>query len=398
VSEEIPTAVQEPRLIEPSIMQLFEAMEDPRRAHGRAYPLQEMLLVALCAISSDADDWVHVAEWGELKLPWLRRYLPFTSGVASHDTFSRLFALLDAEQFAQCFTSWMAQLCPTIAGQSIAIDGKSVRGSHDAGSGMAHLVSAWHSGAGVTLGQVKTATKSNEITAIPELLAKLDIAGATITLDAMGCQREIVQDIVQRQSDYIIAVKNNQPNLAQAIEGLFDAAQAGGESLTQELRVEKGHGRLHSRRCVVQTDLTALGQEMRQAWPGLKSAVMIESVREVIQGRDKSESSTEWRYYISSLALDAGQFSEQIQAHWKIENSCHWVLDVVFDEDASRVRRDHGAENMALLRRMSLNLIKQDKTKGSIKVKRKRAAWSSDYLEHLLALRPLDDPHALTPA
>jgi hypothetical protein len=220
----------------PSILQEFEALRDPRREHLRAYPLQEMLLVALCAISSDADDWVHVAEWGELKLPWLRRFLPFASGVASHDTFSRLFSMLDAQQFSQCFTAWMAHLCPSLAGHNIAIDGKSVRGSHESGSGMAHLVSAWHSGAGVTLGQVKTATKSNEITAIPELLDMLDITGATITLDAMGCQREIVQHIVQGQADYIIAVKNNQPSLAQAIEGLFEPARAA--ALTQAARVK----------------------------------------------------------------------------------------------------------------------------------------------------------------
>ena len=384
--------MQEPTRLsaKPSIMQEFEALPDPRRAHRRAYPLQEMLLVALCAISSDADDWVHVAEWGELKLPWLRRFLPFASGVASHDTFSRLFAMLDAARFAQCLAGWMAQLCPSLAGQSIAIDGKSVRGSHASGSGMAHLVSAWHSQAGVTLGQVKTAAKSNEITAIPELLDALDITGATITLDAMGCQREIVQHIVQRQADYIIAVKNNQPSLAQAIKGLFDPAQATGSALAQDTRVDKGHGRLHTRRCRGQTDLSALSEELHKAWPGLKSAVMIESTREVIQGRDKSPASTEWRYYISSRVLDAAQFSREIQAHWQIENGCHWVLDVVFDEDASRVRRDHGAENMALLRRMSLNLIKQDKaSKGSIKVKRKRAAWSTDYLEHLLQLPPL---------
>ena len=378
----------------PSIMQGFEALPDPRRAHRRAYPLQEMLLVALCAISSDADDWVHVAEWGELKLPWLRRFLPFAAGVASHDTFSRLFSMLDGAQFAKCFAGWMAKLCPSLAGQSIAIDGKSVRGSHDCGAGMAHLVSAWHHGAGVTLGQVKTATKSNEISAIPELLEMLDIAGATITLDAMGCQREIVQHIVRREGDYIIAVKNNQPTLAQAIEGLFDPARATASvaPLAHDLRVDKDHGRLNTRRCVVHNDLGALGEDLHKAWPGLKSAVMIESTREVIQGRDKAAPSTEWRYYISSRVLDAAEFSRQIQSHWQIENGCHWVLDVVFDEDASRVRRDHGAENMALLRRMSLNLIKQDKaSKGSIKVKRKRAAWSTDYLEQLLELTPLVD-------
>jgi predicted transposase YbfD/YdcC len=352
-----------------------------------------MLLVALCAISSDADDWVHVAIWGDLKLDWLRRYLPFANGIASHDTFSRVFALLDADKFAECFAGWMAHLCPNLGGQSIAIDGKSVRGSHEGGVGMVHLVSAWHSGLGVTLGQVRTATKSNEITAIPELLAALDIAGATITLDAMGCQREIVQAITARQADYIIAVKNNQPRLAQAIEGLFESALHAEQTvLPPDISLDKGHARLHTRRCVVQTDLSALDEsgELALAWPGLKSAVMIESTREVVNGRDKGQASTEWRYYISSRDLTPAEFNRQIQDHWQIENGCHWVLDVVFDEDASRVRRDHGAENLALLRRMTLNLIKQDTaTKGSIKGKRKRAAWSADYLGHLLGLSPM---------
>ena len=370
-------------------MQEFEALEDPRRAHGRIFPLQEMLLVALCAITCDADDWVHVAEWGQTKLPWLRRFLPFASGVASHDTFSRLFAMLEPEPFERCFTNWMAKLCPSLQGQSIAIDGKSVRGSHESGLDMAHLVSAWHGQAGVTLGQIKTATKSNEIIAIPELLETLDINGATITMDAMGCQREIVQHIVSRNADYIIAVKNNQPSLAQAIEGLFDSGRDVRGELAHDTRVEKSHGRLHTRHCVVQADLTGLDEELRKAWPGLKSAVMIKSTREVVQGRDKTAATTEWRYYISSRTFDAAQFSREIQAHWQIENSCHWVLDVVFDEDASRIRRDHGAQNMALLKRMSLNLIKQDTaTKGSIKLKRKRAGWNDDYMAHLLGLMP----------
>jgi len=370
-------------------MQEFETLPDPRRTPSCAYPLQEMLLVALCAIASDADDWVHVATWGQFKLDWLRQFLPFANGIASHDTFSRLFARLDATEFSRCFAGWMAQLCPSLAGQSIAIDGKSVRGSHEAGAGMVHLVSAWHGGLGVTLAQVRTATKSNEITAIPELLAALDIAGATITLDAMGCQREIVQTITAAKADYIIAVKNNQPSLAQAVEGLFaPALRADQRELPQDINLDKGHARLHTRRCVVQSDLRALG-ELTQAWPGLKSAVMIESTREVINGRDKGQASTEWRYYISSRSLTPAEFNQQIRAHWQIENGCHWVLDVVFDEDASRVRRDNSAENFALLRRMTLNLIKQDtSTKGSIKGKRKSAAWSTDYLSRLLGLQP----------
>lgn len=376
-------------------MQAFETLPDPRRTPSCAYPLQEMLLVALCAITSDADDWVHVAMWGQFKLDWLRQFLPFANGIASHDTFSRLFARLDAAEFARCFVGWMAQLCPCLAGQAIAIDGKSVRGSHEAGAGMAHLVSAWHGGLGLTLAQVRTATKSNEITAIPELLGVLDIAGATITMDAMGCQREIVQTITAAQADYIVAVKNNQPNLAQAVQGQFERALAPHQrELPQDICLDKGHARLHTRRCVVQSDLSAL-DELTQAWPGLKSVVMVESTREVIGGRDKAPPSTEWRYYISSRSLSPAEFNQHIRAHWQIENGCHWVLDVVFDEDASRVRRDHGAENFALLRRMALNLIKQDTaTKVSVKGRRKSAAWNPDYLKHLLGLRPCAAPGA----
>lgn len=374
-----------------SVLQEFEDLEDPRQPERCQYPLQEMLLVALCAVSSDADDWVHVAEWGRLKLEWLRKWLPFEHGVASHDTFSRLFGLLEPKHFEACFVRWMSRLCGTLAGH-VAVDGKSMRGSHEAGAGMAHVVSAWHVPRGVTLGQLRTAAKSNEITAIPELLEAFDIEGATITLDAMGCQREIVQQIVEAQADYVIAVKNNQPGLAQAVEALFSPAamaSAVPPVAAQHRAVDKGNGRLHTRCCVVQS-AAALSPELRALWPGLRSAVMIESTREIVQGRDRSAPSTEWRYYISSRELPAAEFSQIIQQHWHIENRCHWVLDVVFDEDACRVRRDHGPENLALLRRISLNLIRTDTSKGSIKLKRHRAAWNDDFLAQLLGLRPVE--------
>jgi predicted transposase YbfD/YdcC len=369
----------------PALLHSFDDLSDPRVAARCAYPLQELLLVALCAVTCDADDWVHVAEWGQAKLDWLRRFLPFEAGVASHDTFSRVFAQLDSQRFEACFRAWMSQLCPSLEGHNIAVDGKSVRGSHEAGAGMAHMVSAWHTGAGLTLGQVRTAAKSNEITAIPVLLEALDIRGATITMDAMGCQREIVQDIVAREAHYLIGVKNNQPTLAQAVETLFEPAlrEPHQTTLDQDVRIDKSHARLQRRRCVVHTDLSSLGA-LHELWPGLKCVAMVASTREVIQGRDRAPPSTEWRYYISSKVLDAAEFSRQIQAHWQIENSCHWVLDVSYDEDASRVRRDHGAQNLALLRRMSLNLIKQDKSKGSIGLKRKRAGWNDEFMAQLL--------------
>ena len=313
-------------------LKAFKELEGPRT---RTCPhwLDELLMVALCAITSGADGWVSVVDWGRLKLEWLRRFLPFANGIASHDTFSRVFSLLDAQRFEACFIDWMQDLCPTLKGQLIPIDGKSVRGSHDGALGVAHLVSAWHSAAGLVQGQVKTATKSNEITAIPEFLDALDVQGATITIDAMGCQHAIVDKIMEKKVDYIVAVKDNQPTLAQAVESLFNATDT--------------------------------------------------SVRE-------GERSTEWRYYISSLQVNASEFNAKIRAHWGIENSCHWVLDMAFGEDDCRIRTGDGAQNFAILRRIALNLIKQEKSsKTSVNIKRLKAGWSTDYLQTLLGLRPL---------
>jgi predicted transposase YbfD/YdcC len=260
------------------LMRRFEDLDDPRKPSGRfQYPLQELLLTALCAISAGAEDWVDVNEWGEFKLEWLRRFLPFEQGIASHDTFSRVFALIDAKGFEACFIDWMERLCPSLRGHAIHIDGKSLRGSHNGEEAMAHLVSAWDSAAGVTLGQVKTASKSNEITAIPQLLDLLDVRGATVTVDAMGCQREIVKKLVDQGADYIIAVKNNQPTLAQAVEVAFQDEARGllQGRLQQDTSVTKGHGRLETRRCVVTSDLSTLSKALKSAWPGIRSLVMI---------------------------------------------------------------------------------------------------------------------------
>jgi len=309
------------------------------------------------------------------------------AGIASHDTFSRVFSLLDANQFEACFMGWMQQLCPQLKEQLIPIDGKSVRGSHDGMQAAIHLVSAWHSQAGVVLGQVKTAAKSNEITAIPELLDALDVQGATVTIDAMGCQHAIVEKIVQKKADYIVAVKDNQPSLAQAVASLFDASA---DSLEQNTTTDKGHGRIETRRCVVAPDLSAMPTSLRQSWTGLRRVVMVESTREVINGKNKGQCSTERRYYISSLQASASEFNAKVRAHWGIENSCHWVLDMAFDEDDCRIRKGDGAQNFAVLRRMALNLIKQDKSgKTSFRGKRMKAGWSPDYLQTLLGLRPL---------
>ena len=366
----------------------IEDLEDPR-SRACAHRLDELLLVALCAILSGGDSWTGVVDWGLMRLDWLRSHLPFANGIASHDTFGRVFSLLDSKRFEACFIRWMQQLCPTLQDQLIPIDGKSVRGSHNGTPAMTHLVSAWHSKAGLVLGQVRTAAKSNEITAIPELLDALDVAGATVTIDAMGCQHAIVDKIVEKKAHYIVAVKNNQPTLAQAVESLFNATdkdvRAG--TLKEDVTIDKGHGRIETRRCVVAHDLSAMG-DAAEDWANLRSAVMIESTREMINGKDKGQSSTEWRYYISSLQDSAGEFNAKVRAHWSIENSCHWVLDMSFSEDDCRIRVRNGAQNFAILRRIALNLIKKEKSgTASVKTKRIRAACSTDYLEKLLGLQ-----------
>lgn len=378
-----------PKAVEEGFLEAFEDLEDPRSRRCE-HPLEELLLVALCAVTSGADSWVSVVSWAVLKADWLRKYLPFTNGIASHDTFSRVFGMLEAAKFEACFIRWMQHICPNLKGRTIAIDGKSLRGSHDGEQGMLHLVSAWHCEAGLTLGQVKTEAKSNEIRAIPELLDSLDIQHATVTIDAIGCQREIVDAIVSKKADFLVAVKNNQPSLAQAVESLFVGAEEKVKDgvLMQDVSIDKGHSRLETRRCVVATDLGAIEGQL-SGWGPVKSVVMIESAREVVNGRNKGKPTKDWRYYISSLELDAVGFNQKIRAHWGIENSCHWVLDMTFDEDACRVRVGHGAENFAILRRIGLNLIKQEKSsKTSINIKRQKAGWSPDYLAVLLGLVP----------
>lgn len=371
-----------------SLLEAFGVLIDPR-VRECPHPLDELLLVAICAITSGAEGWVAVAQWGRIKLDWLRGFLGFANGIASHDTFTRVFGLLDAEVFESCFIRWMQHLCPSLAGQVIPIDGKSVRRSHNGEKRMVHLVSAWHTTAGVILGQVRTADKSNEITAIPELLDALRIIGATITIDAMGCQHAIVEKIVERKADYLIAVKENQPTLAQALQEWFAAVDAGtlDRPYWQDTNVDKGHGRLETRRCVVTDDVAWLNG-IGQNWMGIQSLVMVESTREMVNGRNKGELTTESRYYISSLPAQAAMLNQRVRAHWGIENSLHWVLDVAFEEDDCRIRVGDGAQNFAILRRIALNLLKQDRsTKLGIANKRLKAAWDTGYLESLLDLQ-----------
>lgn len=370
-----------------SLLAAFEDLPDPR-ARTCPHQLDELLLAAICAIISGAETWTSVVEWSEMKLDWLRRHLPYASGVASHDTFGRVFSLLDASRFESCFMRWIGELCPSLEGQHVAIDGKCVRGSHDGVRAPIHLVSAWSSAAGLTLGQIRTADKSNEITAIPELLDALDIRGSVITIDAMGCQYGIAAKIVERGAGYVLGVKDNQPNLAEAIKTWFDAADAGmlDRPFWQHSETDKDHGRIETRRCVVTNDVAWL-HEQNLDWPALQSLVMVESSREVIGRNGTGKPSIERRYYISSLPAKPAELGKIVRAHWGIENSMHWILDVAFREDDCRIRIGDAAHNFAILRRIGLNLLKTEKScKLGVAAKRLKAGWDVNYLAKLLGL------------
>jgi predicted transposase YbfD/YdcC len=367
-----------------ALLDHFDDLVDPRT---RACPhaLDELLLTAISAILSGADTWVSVALWGRAKLDWLRRFLPFANGIAAHDTFGRVFSLLDASVFETCFIRWMQGVCGAFGGLHVAIDGKTVRRAKSAGQSAIHWVSAFAQGLGLTLGQVKTAEKSNEITAIPELLDALLLKGCLVTIDAMGCQKAIAAKIIQQESDYLLMVKNNQPTLAAAIDQCFDAAHATGYQHlphTTAEWVEKDHGRIETRRCVVMTDLSPLGR-LRHDWPGLKALVMIEARRD-LQG----QVTTERRYYLSSRRADAATLGPAVRGHWGIENQLHWSLDVTFGEDQSRMRAGNAAENFSVLRRIALNLFRQDHSvKAGVKTRRLLASADDVYRQKLLGLQ-----------
>lgn len=368
-----------------ALLDHFEDLEDPRSRQS-PHALDELLLTAVCAVLSGADSWAAVALWGRAKLGWLRRFLPFENGAASHDTFGRVFALLDAAVFEECFISWMRSVCGAFEGLQVALDGKTARRPASAGGKAIHLVSAFAHGLGLALGQVRTAEKSNEITAIPELLDALLLKGCMVTIDAMGCQKAIAARIAAQECDYALAVKNNQPALAAAIEGFFEAAgQAGyqGVAHTHARWVEKDHGRIETRRCVVTDDLRCLGDG--HGWAGAKTLVMVESTREI-----KGVAGAERRYYISSRLAGAEHMGAVVRGHWGVENGLHWSLDVAFGEDQARMREGNSAENFSILRRISLNLIRQDKSvKAGVKNKRLLACCDDAYRQKLLGIQAI---------
>jgi len=367
-----------------AIMEHFLKLDDPRR-YNKRHLLIDIVVLAICAIICGADDWPAVAEFGEAKQEWFAEFLELPHGIPSDDTFRRVFAVLDAEQFQSCFITWIKAVFEVTQGQVVPIDGKKLRRSHDhsMGKDAIHMVSAWALENHLVLGQVKVDDKSNEITAIPRLLDVLEISGCIVTIDAMGCQKKIIQKIKDKNADYTIAVKANQKGLLADITGLFDRARETQFAHCDYYKTaEKGHGRFEIRECWTISNPEDLKQIRSWAdWTGLQTVVMVRRARHI-----GGKIETEIKYYISSLVSSARHILAVIRGHWGIENQLHWVLDIAFREDDCRLRKGNGAQNFALLRHIALNLLKQEGTcQRGIKTKRLKAGWDLDYLSKVLA-------------
>lgn len=362
----------------------FENLTDPRIERTRRHVLQDILLIALCAMIANSNTWVDIARYGNTKLDFLRRFLELPNGIPSHDTFGRVFARIDPAALVLCLQNWLADLRAKLGGDHVAIDGKTLRGSHDGTTRphALHLISAWAGEARLFLGQLAVAEKSNEITAIPQLLELLDIEGDTVTIDAMGCQREIAKTIAAKGGDYVLAVKDNQPTLHEAVCAAFirfadeDYTEP---SLRRYKTVDRDHGRVETREYFI-ADVPA-GLPGAADWVGLQSIGMVLRTRE--EGGHVSE---EAAYYIGSVPAKVKHFARVVRGHWGIETTLHWSLDVTFAEDQSRVRKDRGPENLGMLRRLVVSILQQDTScKASLRGKRLIAGWDDEVLLKILA-------------
>jgi predicted transposase YbfD/YdcC len=369
-----------------SLLHHFHDLDDPRSDHTKLHPLLDLIGLTLCAVVCGADSWTDVESYGLQKQAWLETFLELPHGVPSHDTLGRVFARLDPAAFRDCFLAWMHAVVAASRGRLVAIDGKALRGSFDTARGRSalHLVSAWAAENHLLLGQRAVDAKSNEITAIPELLKLLDLSGALVTIDAIGCQKAITEEIREGGADYVLTVKENQPTLYADVRRLFLGGLEDdfpGQEHRHLRTVERGHGRDEERHYhLVEAPAELVAKHAEFA--GLRTLGMVHRVRRV----GNAEPTGETTFYISSLPLKIRTFARAVRGHWKVENELHWVLDVAFREDASRLRKDHGPENLGLIRRIALSLLKRAATAKRVGVacKRKQAGWNEDFLAEVL--------------
>jgi predicted transposase YbfD/YdcC len=370
-----------------SITDHFATLPDPRVDRTKNHHLLDILTIALCAVVCGADSFVEIEHFGNAKREWFATFLALPHGIPSHDTFGRVFAALDPDQFSRCFLDWVRATVPHPDGEIIAVDGKTARRSHDRGAGKAalHMVSAWASDSGMVLGQVATDDKSNEITAIPALLALLRLDGCVVTVDALGCQTAIARQITRQGGDYVLALKANHPELRRETAHLFaDAHTTAFADYTAgtAITVDGGHGRVEVRRYATLSDPATLAHlDPDREWAGLRAVGVVEA-----ECRTQGGVTRETRYYLTSLP-NAEEFGRAVRAHWGVENGLHWVLDVAFREDECRVRVGAAAQNFAVLRHLALNLLKAERSvKIGIKAKRLKAGWDEPYLLKVLAV------------
>ncbi len=371
----------------PSLLTHFQELEDPRISPATRHHLLDIVAIAVCAVICGADTWVEVEAFGQAKRAWLETFLALPHGIPSHDTFGRVFAALDPDQFEAGFRSWVGAVAAVSAGTVVAIDGKTLRRSHDRAQGKDALVlvSAWAEANRLLLGQVAVDPGANEIPAIPILLQQVALAGSIVTVDAIGCQTAIAAQIVAQEADYVLALKANQGTLHEAVRVLFAAGQADGlVSIRHDIQrsIEKNHGRLELRQVWAVDDPAVMAYlDPHGAWPNLRSVAMV-----VTERRVDADIAREVRYYLSSLPGTAATIGAAVRGHWGIENRLHWVRDIAFREDESRVRHGHASQNLAVLRRLALNLLRQESTaKIGTKAKRLKAGWDEAYLLKLLA-------------
>lgn len=365
----------------------FSGITDVRDVRGRLHSLLDILTISILAIICGADEFVEMEEFGKSKESFLRNFLSLKNGIPSHDTFGRVYSVISPEEFRGCFQRWVQSLCD-LDGDVINVDGKALRRSFDtsAEKPMIHMVSAWANTNNLVLGQVKVDEKSNEITAIPRLLNSLVLKGSIVTIDAMGTQKDIAKQIADAGADYVLALKGNQGELKEEVAEAFGQFGAAGKAAVDK-QLSVGHGRIEQRDCYAVAAKDYLSPSVLEKWQGLESIIKIESYVEYKNGRKKGQKEYQERYYISSLKQQAGRINDAVRSHWGIETKLHWVLDIAFREDDSRVRKGHADENLAIARHIAINKLKnEDSCKRGIKAKRKKAGWDDKYLLKVLTV------------